>query len=48
MTLFTNKRENLFDLSNTLSKNITFKDIGKDYNYNTLIFLSPIDIAYDL
>ena len=48
MTLFTNKRENLFDLSNTLSKNITLKDIGKDYNYNTLKFLSPIDSAYDL
>ena len=48
MTLFTNKRENLFDLSNRLSKNITLKDIGKDYNYNTLKFLSPIDSAYDL
>ena len=48
ITLFTNKRENLFDLSYALSKNITLKDIGKDYNYNTLKFLSPIDSAYDL
>ena len=45
MTLLTNKRENLFDLSNTLSKNITLKDIGKDYNYNTLKFLSPISLS---